>query len=137
MPQAIKTALYVKLTADQTAGSLYDSVGGRIYEAEGASETTLPLLVYEVTSTDTAQTMGNDEIVDAIVTITIWGHKSKGLAELGAIEGKLYSLLKSSDISPTGYDRGRVIASSRDVRLVVDDVVSSQSVYKVTATDFS
>ena len=41
MSQAIKTALYTKLTTDQSAGSLYDDVGGRIYELEGQDDASL------------------------------------------------------------------------------------------------
>ena len=49
MSQAIKTALYTKLTTDQTASSLYTAVGGRIYELQGKDDDDLPLFTYEVT----------------------------------------------------------------------------------------
>ena len=134
MPQAIKTAIYTKLTADQTAGTLYAAVGGRIFENEGQDDSALPLLVYEVTSSTTSNVMDGKEIVQSVATFTLYGHKRLGTAALGSIEGKLYSLLNGLSMTTTGYDRGVVLATSRDVRQNFDDVLSSQSVYRIEAT---
>ena len=136
MPQAIKTAIYTKLISDTGASSLYTAVGGRIYEGAGKANASLPLLVYEVTTSNTQLIYGDDEIVDAVATFTLYGHRKDGLKALGDIEAKLYTLLNSSNMTTTGYDRGNVTATSRDVRLILEDVVSSQSVYMVTATAF-
>jgi hypothetical protein len=134
MPQAIKTAIYTKLTADQTAGTLYAAVGGRIFENEGQDDSALPLLVYEVTSSATSNVMtGDKEIVQAVATL-LYGHKRLGSAALGSIEGKLYSLLNGISMTTTGYDRGVVLATSRDIRQNFEDVLSSQSVYRIEAT---
>ena len=134
MPQAIKTAIYTKLTDDQTAGTLYAAVGGRIFENEGQDDSALPLLVYEVTSSATSNMMGGKEILQAIATFTLYGHKRLGNAALGALEDKLYNLLNDAELTTTGYDRAVVLATSRDVRQNFDDVLSSQSVYTLEAT---
>lgn len=134
MSQAINTAIYTKLTADQSAGTLYAAVGGRIFENEGQDDSALPLLVYEVTTAETSNVMDGKEIIRANVTFTLFGHKRLGNAALGTIEGKLYTLLNGEGITTTGYDRGVVIATSRDVRQNLVDVLSSQSVYRLEAT---
>ena len=134
MAQALNTAIYTKLTTDQSAGSLHEAVGGRIFEGEGQDDSALPLLVYEITSAATSNVMGGKEIIRAVATFTLYGHRRLGNAALGSIEGKLYNLLNGEDVTTTGYDRSVVTATSRDIRQNFDDVLSSQSVYKIEAT---
>ena len=137
MSQAIKTALYTKLTADQTSGSLYDLVGGRIYEMEGKDDADLPLLVYEVTTSPVQGLYNGNIIVKSQVMVTIYGHRRLGSAALGTIEGELYTTLKDAELAPTGYDRGVVIPLDRDRRTVFDEIIASESVYSVESTSTS
>ena len=96
MSQAIKTALYTKLTTDQSAGSLYDDVGGRIYELEGQDDASLPLLTYEVSSTPVQGLYNGTIMLRAQVIVTLYGHRRLGSAALGSIEDKLFTLLNLS-----------------------------------------
>lgn len=134
MPQAINTAIYTKLVASKGVDTFYADVGGRIFENEGQDDSALPLLVYEITSAGTSNVMDGKEIVQAVATFTLYGHKRLGNAALGSIEEKLYALMNDVDLTVAGYDRGVVLATSRDIRQNFDDVLSSQSVYKIEAT---
>ncbi len=137
MSQEIKTAIFTKLTTDKAEGSLWDLVGGRIYELEGEDDANLPLLVYEVASSPVQGLYNGTIIVKAQVVFTIYGHKRLGSANIGTIEEKLFDLLKDSELAPSGYDRGIVVALDRDRRTVFDEIIASESVYSVEATSTS
>ena len=135
MSQAIKTALYTKLTADQTADSFYDDVGGRIFEMEGKDDSALPLIVYDVTSTPVEGLYNGNVIVKSQVVLTLYGHRRLGAAALGAIEDKLFTLINQATLAPSGYDSNTVmICLDRDRRTVFDEILSSESVYSIEAT---
>ena len=135
MSQAIKTALYTKLTADQTADSFYDDVDGRIFELEGKDDSALPLLVYDVTSTPVEGLYNGNVIVKSQVVLTLYGHRRLGAAALGAIEDKLVTLINQATLAPSGYDSNTVmICLDRDRRTVFDEIIASESVYSIEAT---
>ena len=135
MSQAIKTALYTKLTADQTADSFYDDVGCRIFEMEGKDDSALPLIVYDVTSTPVEGLYNGNVIVKSQVVLTLYGHRRLGAAALGAIEDKLFTLINQATLAPSGYDSNAVmICLDRDRRTVFDEILSSESVYSIEAT---
>ena len=136
MSQAIKTAIYTKLTADQgaTPPSLYDDLGGRIYELQGVDDAALPLLTYEVQSTPVSGLFDGEVYIKSQVLFTIFGHRRLGAAAIGALEDKLYVLMKDATLAPSGYDRGVVVPLDRDRRSVFDEIISSESIYSVEAT---
>ena len=137
MSQAVKTALYTKFTADQSAGSLYDLVGGRIFELEGKDDSELPLLVYEVSSSPVQGLYNGNVIIKSQLVVTLFGHRRLGSAAIGTIEDKLYETLKDSELAPTGYDRGVIVPLDRDRRTVFDEIISSESVYSIESTTTS
>ena len=134
MSQAIKTAIYAKLTAVQTSGTLYDDLGGRIYELQGQDDADLPLLTYEVQSTPVAGLFDGEVYIKSQVLFTIFGHRRLGAAAIGALEDKLYDLMKDASLAPSGYDRGVVVPLDRDRRTVFDEIIASESIYSVEAT---
>tara|TARA_R100001594_G_scaffold150505_2_gene212034 strand:- start:11762 stop:12175 length:414 start_codon:yes stop_codon:yes gene_type:complete len=135
MSQAIKTAIYTKLTTDQSAGSLYEAVGGRIFELEGKDDADLPLLTYEVTSTPVQGLYNGTVIVESQVIYTIYGHRRLGSAALGTIEDKLFTLMNQSILAPTGYDTNCIsVCLDRDRRTVFDQIIASESIYSIEAT---
>ena len=135
MAQAIKDAIFTKLTADQSASSLYTAVGGRIFEMEGKDDADLPLLTYEVQSSPVAGLYTGNLIIKSQVIITLYGHRRLGSSALGGIEDKLFTLMNQTTLAPTGYDSNTtVLCLDRDSRVVFDEVISSESVYSVEAT---
>ena len=135
MSQAIKTALYTKLTADQGASSLYTAVGGRIYELQGKADDDLPLFTYEVTSSPIAGLYNGTVLEKSQVIFTIYGHRRLGAQAIGDIEAKLFTLLNQATLAPTGYDSNTVIVClDRDRRTVFDEIITSESVFSIDAT---
>ena len=135
MSQAIKTALYTKLTADQTTDTFYEDVGGQIFEMEGKDDSALPLIVYDVTSTPVEGLYNGNVIVKSQVVLTLYGHRRLGAAALGAIEDKLFTLINQATLAPSGYDSNAVmICLDRDRRTVFAEILSSESVYSIEAT---
>lgn len=135
MSQAIKTAIYTKLTADQSGGSLYEAVGGRIFELQGKDDADLPLLTYEVTSTPIQGLYNGTVVVKSQVIFTIYGHRRLGSAAVGTIEDKLFTLMNQATLAPTGYDTNCIsVCLDRDRRTVFDQIIASESVYSIEAT---
>ena len=138
MAQAINTALYVKLTADQSAGSLYDDLGGRIFEMEGKDDDPLPLMTYAVQSSPVQGLYNGDIIIKAQVVFTLFGHRRLGAQAIGDIEAKLFTLMNQTTLAPTGYDSNTVvICLDRDRRTVLDEIIVSESIYSIEATSSS
>lgn len=138
MSQAVKTALYTKLTTDKSAGSFYDDVGGRIYELQGTDDADLPLMTYEVTSSP-VQGLYNGTIIEkSQVILTLYGHRRLGAQALGDIEAKLFTLVNQATLDPTGYDDNSImICLDRDRRTVFEEIIVSESVYSIEATTAS
>ena len=135
MAQAINTALYTKLTADQTSGSLYDDVGGRIFELEGKDDEALPLLTYGVQSSPVQGLYNGNIIIKSQVVFTLFGHRRLGAQAVGDIEKKLFDLMNYATLAPSGYDSNTVvICLDRDRRTLFDEIIVSESVYSIEAT---
>ena len=134
MSQAIKTAIYAKLTAVQSNPSLYFGLSGRIYELQGADDADLPLLTYEVQSTPVSGLFDGEVYIKSQVLFTIYGHRRLGAEVIGTIEDQLYELMKDASLAPSGYDRGVVVPLDRDRRTVFDEIIASESIYSVEAT---
>ena len=56
MSQDVVKAFYDQLISDQTSGSFYDRVSGRIYELEGPTNAALPLAVFSLITSPYADT---------------------------------------------------------------------------------
>ena len=133
MSQAIVAALYTKLTADQSGGSFYDDLGGRIFTGMGPQDADLPLAVIGVDANAVESTYSKRIETTAFV-MTIYGAIAAGATAVSDIEAKGFSLLHGAEITPTGYDRGVLRCLSRDDRDHDEEVVVSTSVYEIEAT---
>lgn len=65
------TAVYTKLTADQTAGSFYDDVGGRIYMSQAPKDASLPLVVWSILG-DVSPDFFSGTDLDATFQVDVW-----------------------------------------------------------------
>ena len=65
MSQVVLTTIYNKLVAVQTAGTVYNLVGGKIYQLEGPQGDVMPLLVYAISNEDTTTFMSADSCTSA------------------------------------------------------------------------
>lgn len=110
--QAIVDALRTKLEADQSAGSFYTAVGGRIYNTIAPQNEQLPLAIVNIIADSDDRNYGS-VTHNMQVQIDLYGKIAEGQAALGAIESLLYGLLFNATITPVGFDRGKCVFNSR------------------------
>ena len=53
--QDILDGLYTKLTADQGSGTLYEKLGGAIFDTQAPQDEALPLMVFSIVSAEPRQ----------------------------------------------------------------------------------
>lgn len=143
---AISNALYTKLVADQTAGSLYAAVEGRIHlgEAPHVDATTppiIPCLVYNIIGDEQLRSFGGVMTHGVTVQFDLYGKATVGMSNaggtgIGDIESKLFSLLEGAALAPTGFDRGLVTFTNRFVTSVDGDAIRIVDQAEITGTDF-
>jgi len=127
--QAIVDAIYAKLTADQTSGSVYSDVGGRIYEMRAPQDAALPLLVFTVIP-ESVPLIASDN-TDAEVQIDLWGHVRLGAKAIGDINDKLDALFNRVAITPTGSNAGMTQVIDPGLRTIEEDAVRITSRWKL------
>lgn len=137
MSEALANGIASKLTADQASGSLYDDLGGRIYEAYGPEEGDLPQLTWLIVSDPPAGSFEADGI-DAEIEFNLWGERRLGEPDnaLGDINDKLFNLLHRGTLTISGHG-GTNGASSfcleRGQRIVDEMTIRITSRYGVRA----
>jgi hypothetical protein len=136
-------AVYDRLTADQSAGSLYDDLGGRIYFVRGPQNAALPLLIFRVQTDEPlyyldratgAQTYANGPDVDAELHLVLVGSTAAGAAALEDINTKLLTLLHGQPISVTGYNAGQTFCIERGAPAADEDAVRITTRWRVWAS---
>ena len=126
MAKAIDAAIFTQLTSDQSSGSAYDLVSGRIAASYGDPGEDFPLITFEQVSDDVVKDFGGSSMTHKTVyDINVFGRWEDGLAELGNIADKVIELFGTPvNGAGTNFDRiymecisGALI--SRDDELVV------------------
>lgn len=134
--KAITDAIYTKLTASQGAGTLYAAVGGRIYFTEAPPNTAMPHLVFSSIASPVAHAYGPVIQEQMLVQFDIWCNKTDGMEDSALdIESKLFTLMDSVNITPSGYDRGSVFFTNRGTIVADDDAYHVVDECTITATD--
>jgi len=131
MSQKLSNSLYSKLTDDQTGGSLYDDVGGRIYYGLAPDDSALPAIIIDLISEGVENSMNGDRVDTASFQIDIYGDIKLGVVAVGNIEIKLFSLLDSVTLSATDYNHVSVECKSRNQRTMGDEAHRIVSEYDV------
>ena len=132
--QAIVAAIYTALTTDQTAGSFYDDVSGRIYEGQAHQNDTLPHCVYNVIVA--SQNLTHDTTdYDWLLQVDFYADaESSSMAALSAIENKAFDLLEKGAFSATGFDAVQVLCVTRGMRTIEEDAFRIMDEFRVQAT---
>lgn len=134
--KAITDALYTKLTAVQSAGSLYAAVGGRIYMTEAPPNTPMPLLIASVLTADVQHNMGVVNRFQVPIQFDIWVNKTDGMEDSALdIETKLFDLLDRFNLTVSGFDRGNISFTNRATIVADDDAYHVVDECVITATD--
>lgn len=118
--------LYSHLTADQTSGSFYDDLGGRIYLVEAPQDEALPLAIINTVDMS-PDWYFNCVNVDAVIQIDLWADKHDTTIEaLALTNGKLLELLDQTTVSATNHanvatwaqNRGTITIEGRALRIM-------------------
>lgn len=119
--QAVITGLYSALTADQTAGSFYDDIGGRIYEGMAPEEGPLPHMVFVEVSDPPINYLGGTSDIEMQVQIDLYGEKSLGAKALGDIHAKVLTALEGASVTIAGHVGGQFEFTERGRRSIDGD----------------
>lgn len=144
MSQYVRDGLHAKLVSDTSNGSVYDLVGGRIYEGRAPQAAELPLLVYRLSADPLEHFFGGAVTQDSVVDIEVFGplddqdvsDGSDAAQDVGTIERKVYDLLNGATLTVTDHDRGKMFCISRNVPEVLDDSHVARAQYRVMSTNF-
>jgi len=134
MSQELVNAIYTKLTAVQTAGTLYDDVGGRIYYGVAPDDALLPLVLIDLVYENVESSFGTDRVDTASFQIDIFGSIKLGVVAVGNLEIKLFNLLNSVTLSATDYNNVSVECKTRNQRSIGDEAHQITSEYDVTGS---
>ena len=138
MSQVILTTIYNKLVAVQTLGSLYLSVGGRIYQLEGPQGSAMPLLVYAISNEDTTTFMSSatQSMHTLDCAFTFYFKPDSSVVTAMAAEALLFSLLHKASMIPSSasYSTIESICTSRGVPTINVDSIVIDTTYRIFAT---
>lgn len=137
MAESIVEALYAKLINDQSAGTFYAALSGRIYMLEAPQNATLPLCVITPIASTVDPYFDNKHSREALVQISLWGHHNDGLSALLDINTKLYALLQGSTFTPSGYDRALASCQDDGIESSEEDGIQVISEWLIEATQTS
>jgi len=138
MSQVILTTIYNKLTAVQTAGTVYALVAGKIYQLEGPQGSIMPLLVYAISNEDTTTFMSaatqSMHTLDCAFTFYFAADSSVAIAL--AAEAALFLLLHKASMTPSSasYSTVESICLSRGVPTINVDSIVIDTTYRIFAT---
>ena len=138
MSQVILTTIYNTLVAVQTVGSLYLSVGGRIYQLEGPQGSAMPLLVYAISNEDTTTFMSSatESMHTLDCAFTFYFKPDSSVVTAMAAEALLFSLLHKASMTPSSasYSTIESICTSRGVPTINVDSIVIDTTYRIFAT---
>lgn len=133
MPRSvIEDAINTKLTADQSASSFYDDVGGRISANEATDSKAYPHAIYTVVADVPARAFGGKRDIDAYVDIDLYGAKG---ATLHLTNNKLYTLLDNASVTITGFTGGVAQCLETGVVTYDDERMQITSRWRLQATE--
>ena len=109
MSKSIDEAIYNHLISDQSDGSAFDLVSGRISAQYGDPGDDLPLITFEQTGSVAMQPFGGASLhLDESYEIQVVGRWEDGLAEIGDIADEVVELF-GNPVFSTGTNLDRVI----------------------------
>jgi hypothetical protein len=126
MAKAIDEAIYAQLISDQTSGSAFALVSGRVSANYGDPGDDFPLITFEQVSDEISKEYGGGVMMhNAVYEISIFGRWEDGLEELGGIADKIIELF-GTPVQGTGTNFDRIFMEctsgasiARDDELIV------------------
>jgi hypothetical protein len=125
-------------TLDGSGASFSDLVGGRIFHQQAEQNIVLPLLVFEVATSDPQPHFGTLITTLVDVRFDIWTDIDAGTATAstgaGEIEQALFDLLQGFELTVTAHDRGLLLFTVRNVRSIEEDAIRITDDARIHAT---
>lgn len=139
MSQIVLSSLYTRIATPSTPGSIYDLVGGRIYQLDGPQGMTLPALIFGIENNDTAtyfgQTVKSMQTLDVLFTILFPSNAASAVSTAMAVETALFARLNRVSITPSdaSYTSIETYALSRGVPQIDEDFIRIETTYRCLA----
>lgn len=134
--QAVIAGLYTALTTDQTGGSFYDDLGGRIYELEAPVNAANPCAVINAVASGIRDAFDGTIIRETSVQIDLYTSFTNGVDTLGATAEKLFDLLHTQDLTVSGSDRGFTVCTNEGTRTVEEpDTIRITTEWDIESTE--
>ena len=133
--QATITGLYSLLTSDQTSGSFYDDLGGRIHEGVAPEEEALPHMVYVEIADPPINYLGGSSDIEMQVQLDIYAERRLGPNALGNIHTKVLTALEGASVTIAGHvggqfeftERGRYIIDGDARRVTMEALITANT----------
>ncbi len=130
--QPILDAIKTKFAADTAAGGVSTLTGARMYEAEGATDTALPQLLWTTVSDVPVATFAQDGF-DAEYQFDVYGDGSLGPAVVRTINDRIWTLLNRGTLTVTGYGSATVACTERGIETREGRAIRIRSQYRIKA----
>ena len=119
MSQDVVKAFYTQLISDSSnLSGFHQAVGGRIYEQEAPAMKSTPLAIFQLISAPFEQTFNGSTIKDYLFQVDIYNRKQDGMAALGGIQTKLFTLMNNSTPSIDNHGRAKIECTNDGIRSV-------------------
>ena len=128
--KAMLDGILAKLTADQSAGTVYDDVGGRIFQDQAPQDATLPLLVYSII-TDLPWRFFESVDIEVAIQIDLFG--DTGDQDLTTTNDRLFTLLDGAALTISGFTGAKMQNEERGVSSVEEDSIHIRSAWTLWA----
>jgi len=131
--ESILAGVMTKLTADQSAGTFYEAVGGRIYRTVAPPDKTEPLAVVSI-SDDAPDRYFSAADTFGTLNISIFGTRDASETTLQAIAAKLFTLLDGAALTISGHVGGQAWVENRGIPLHDNNRIQLVTLWGIAAT---
>ena len=132
--QAIVAGIQTKLTAVQTAGTVYAAVSGRIYNGPPSLDEALPFVSHFVV-TDPVRRSFNKAGSEMEIQVDIYDNLASGAASCRAIADKVFALLDNAAVTATGWSGVQAQCIERGGAEKEEDAFRITQRYRIWATE--
>ncbi len=129
--QAVAQAIHQQLITDQSAGSLWSVLGGRIYHLQAPPDTALPLLTVRIDEDEPQTFFDGSSDLRVEVEIELRADDASTLLVAGDL---LFDRLQHQSLAVDGYRRASVRAVERGRTKTDRDLLKATSRWILTAT---
>ncbi len=117
---AMFDGIFAKLTADQTAGTLYDDLSGNIFRYQAPQTKAMPLLLINVITDPPWRFFASSDI-EAVIQFDIYSPRPEGSTSISELSDKLFTLIDNAALTITGFVGAKMHIDQRGVYTTEED----------------